>query len=259
MYLKQLQNKRLWFVYAIVVACLLVVAAGFVRPSVAGDMACPDNWYESSDSAVLERCSEQKVIRAATEEQLARQQAEATPYYQTDPNSFSVPELPQPPDTRIIRDLLVVPTDPGEIQGRPGILINATSAWQVGSVPAAEYTSWEPLWVITYPGNGASYTVGGGSPTFTVPDNPALVTFPLNADQYAQTNFARRWTCPQPLVSLKITGVQAGSTPGIGADGVNFAGLNYIVSFEAENGTTGTFNMATEAWTFDASNSSPSP
>lgn len=251
-----LRNKRLWFVTLGIVCSLLLGVAAMVRPGYADNTVCPDNWYESTDPAVLNACSYAKAIRSANEDQQAFEAAQASPYVQRIPGSSFVPELPQPENSKQIVDILLPTTNSDELQGRPGIAKNATSWWQAGSVPSAGYSTWDELWILTFPGNGAIYNGGDGA-TFVVNDNPTIVTFPANSDASATHTYAHTWTCPRPVSTLVVTNIVRGVSPGLGADGTNFVGLNYILYFRTKSGETGSFNMATETWTFDPPSTTP--
>jgi hypothetical protein len=214
--------------------------------------ACPDQWWNSTDPAVLTSCGEEKARRtdADRDEEYRRKLAEL--YYQTIPGSFPAVLLPQPEDTKLIQQIPLDSPVPQERQARPVHWIGATSLWQAGSVPNATYTSWDGLHVITHAGNGAQYPRRGAPGYWINNENPTLSTYVANGDEFQRTRYSLRWTSPRPLGSIYITNiVSGGNTLGIGADPPNFVGLNYTVYFNSPMmNISGSFNMATQVWTF---------
>lgn len=245
-------NKRIWLLLPILMVLLASAVLWHIRSGLADSTVCPDNWYASTDPVVLQACSDQKAARHTSDVQQADATAQAQPYVQTIPNSAPVRLLPQPDDTKQIVERPLVPSNPADLQGLPFVLENATSWWEAGSAPNADYTSWDPVSVLTHPGNGATYVSGGAtSDTFIVNTNPTLTTSVEDGDVYQRQTYGHIWVCPQPVGALYITNIVAGTSPGLGADGANFSGLNYIVYFKTTSGKTGTFNMANQTWTFD--------
>lgn len=125
---------------------------------------------------------------------------------------------------------------------------SATSIWFDGSVPDDDYTQWDPLYVITRPGNGQH--------TWSCPDgdvvaqtNPTLQTF-VQVAIGGKEKYLHTWTCPRAVEALYVTEIVDTDRPGLDADGNNFAGLNSIVYFTTKTGERGSFDIATQTWNF---------
>lgn len=224
---------------------------GYVGAKASAKINCSSSWSRSSDAQVRDYCARLKEEQHASQEQQTSHQKRQEPYYQTRSGLVLAAQLPQPEDTKMIQQLTVQKdiTDPDmrQLDGPP-ILVNADSAWLAGSVPSSGYLLWDPLYVVTTPGNGAQYRQRNG--TYRVNNqNPSISTLVMNADQ-SEAKYQVSWTCPEPLQSLYITRIEAGAAPGLVADLPNFMGLNYKVYFSTTKGSaeTGVFDMATQQW-----------
>jgi len=101
-------------------------------------------------------------------------------------------------------------------------LVGITSMWQIDLVATGDQTAWTPMYVMAFD---------------ELKDLPRLETRVANAsiDDTLQ-KYQRRWVCPQNIGAITITGVKGGT-----------AG---VVSFKSTSGRIGTFNIASQAWSF---------
>ncbi len=199
---------------------------------------CPCDWAQSSDPAVRDTCA--RVKGTAVVQQHAAEVAtkQAQPYIQTIPNFTPVVQLPVPNYAKTIVELKYDP-----YKGAPPFAwLGATSVWQVGGVPNADYTSWSELYVLAFQGNGAHSTHGYAG-NVTTDQNPSLVTM---ADGYD-----KKWVCPRPVAEIYITKIMV---PELNIPNAQtpFPGLRGIVYFTTRDGQTGHFDLAQETWTFDS-------
>ncbi|HKP54883.1 MAG TPA: hypothetical protein VJ183_19785 [Chloroflexia bacterium] len=248
MSIKHLRNQ--WSL-GFVIAVLAISIAGIIwyNQRASADV-CPDGWWTSTDSTVVQDCADEKAKASDIEtEEEYRLKAEE-PYYQTIPGSHPVVLLPQPEDTKLIEEVPLVSPDPEMRQAGPVQWIGATSLWLAGSVPNADYTSWDGLYVITHAGNGAQYDQRGAPGYWVNYENPTLSTYVGNGNASQRALYSYRWVCPRPVGSLTITNIVPGTAPGLGAETSNFPGLNYKVHFITPTGLTGQFDMTTQTWVF---------
>ncbi len=233
----------------ILIAAVLIIASNS-RTTGAIEVICGPHWANSIDLKVREVCGKEKRQRTLEQEQQEAKAREAKPYYQTVPGFQPSVMLPQPDDTKLIQEVQLENPIADQQQGRPATLRGANSMWQAGSVPNADYTMWDPLMIVTYGGNGAQWYVPGLKDAVTRWENPTLQTLGLGWDEDQGAKYSFTWTCPEPVGEIYITKIEAGRTAGIGADGANFAGLNYKVYFDTKTGVSGYFDMVTQQWTF---------
>ena len=125
----------------------------------------------------------------------------------------------------------------------------ATSIWLDGSVPNDDYTYWNPLYVITRPGNG-HHTWSCADGDVVVQTNPTLQTF-VQVTIGGKEKYLHNWTCPRAVEALYVTKIVDSGRIGLNADGKNFPGLNSIVYFTTKTGETGSFDITTQTWSFD--------
>jgi hypothetical protein len=206
---------------------------------------------------VRDTCAREKETRTTLEDAQADQTSLALP------TSIPVPpltqaQLPEPDAAKEIRMTQsndpAVTSDPSYLPnaGGPQFYDYASSTWEAGSVPSdANYGEWDPLWVTTHAGNGAVFHIKSSTDTYTVNTNPTLETSVLETTDYELSMFTHTWTCPKAVGDLYITNIVQSSSQGIGADGSNFAGLNYIVYFKTKGNQTGHFDMVSQTWVFD--------
>jgi hypothetical protein len=103
-----------------------------------------------------------------------------------------------------------------------------SSLWFLDYIPAYNQTTWNPLYL------WADYSdpTGGTS---------GLGTILLNAPDNLRHQNQRYWTCPRTVGKIVITAV-TGLIP--------VPSLVGVVSFSTATGGSGSFNLATESWTF---------
>lgn len=233
--------------YGPAVKCPAMSEAGAQAP------ICPPNWGDSPDPAVRDACARDKATRTVREEISRAQTAQALPTsvlpaYTPEPTYTPEVLLPQPESSKMVR-----PLGPDDVMGNSilhCVTRGANSHWLDGSVPNNGYTEWSPLYVLTRPGNGlASFSCGEGAEV-VVNTNPTLETFVRIATE-GRERYSKIWTCPRTLKTLEITSINDSGKPGLYADGSRFPGLNSVIHFRSQTGVTGTFDMATQNWSFD--------
>ncbi|MDQ6644147.1 MAG: hypothetical protein M3Y76_06830, partial [Chloroflexota bacterium] len=221
--------------------------------------ACPPDWGSSSDPALVDRCAREKGTVTArqfeTEHQTAQALAAAHPPAPV-PSvvAYSSPPpllLPQPENSKSIRSVDWA-TDLSGDSIVQCMVRGGTSIWFDGSVPNADYTRWDSLYVISTPGNGEHmFSCTAGERTdIVIQSNPTLRTL-VRFSFDGEGRYARTWTCPRAVKALYITGIIKGGRSGLEADGSKFEGLNSIVYFKTATGEKGSFDMATQVWHFD--------
>jgi len=209
---------------------------------------CPRDWSQSPDAVVRDTCARVKGTAVVQQQAAERATMQAQPYVQTIPNFTPVVQLPVPDYAKLVIERKFDPYKgawPFQWQG-------ATSVWQVGGVPNADYTSWSELYLVAYQGNGAHSTraYAGNNDIAITNENPRLVTM-VDGPQYN-----KKWVCPRPVAEIYITKI---SVPELNIPNAQtpFPGLRGIVYFTTRDGLTGHFDLAQETWTFDQPATTP--
>jgi len=180
--------------------------------------ACPPDWALSPSREVRDRCAEVKHIQVEQDmknERAAAATEAAKPQAQQSP--VLLPQkLPNPTGS----EAAVQEIPLNLIQDSS--LVGITSMWQIDLVATGDQTAWTPMYVMAFD---------------ELKDLPRLETRVANAsiDDTLQ-KYQRRWVCPQNIGAITITGVKGGT-----------AG---VVSFKSTSGRIGTFNIASQAWSF---------
>lgn len=210
-----------------------------IEPTMIGMGNCPPNWDKSDDRAVRDICAKLKADNYMKQRASEIATAEARPSVQT--LSYITPgvQLPPPDYAKIIREL---PYDPYK-GARPPHWRSATSVWQVGALPNRDYTSWSAMYIVSRPGNSATKST-----------NPTLETEGLTDGLDPKYN--KQWVCPQAVGEIYITNI---TKPDLNITDAKtpFPALQGVVYFKTKAGQTGSFNLATETWTFDTPAKTP--
>jgi hypothetical protein len=179
--------------------------------------------------------------------------AQTSPTANVDHNYKLRPALPEQDDFKVVCSIPYT-ADMGAITFQ---LSGLTTRWRDGAVPSDDYVWWTELYVVTRPGNGASYTLtgtGGANMdgqviTTDAGTNPSVETM-VGVTGDEGNKYQKVWTDPQPDGALYITNV-------INPDYTNtdpnipYPGLRSVVYFTTKLGQTGHFDMSTGTWTFD--------
>ena len=166
----------------------------------------------------------------------------AKPYVDTEPVLASpVAVLPEPTEVTVIGSLPWYPENGAPPMGWSG----ATTAWLDGSTPTDGYLAWAQLYVLTKPGNGATYFDIYAKNVVTTSTNPTIETYSLMGGTYEKI-----WTDPQPDGALYVTNIINPAYTDTNANDP-YPGLTSVVYFTTKSGQTGHFDMSTETWTFD--------
>jgi hypothetical protein len=114
-----------------------------------------------------------------------------------------------------------------------------TSMWLYGAVPTNDYTFWDQYYILSKPGK----------------DNyPILETSVLNIHDESERQYEHTWTCPRAIGTLTITAITKPAgwvepTPAP-VPPHPYPEVVGIVHFTSSSGVAGTFNLATQQWTF---------
>lgn len=219
---------------------------------------CPSDWYDSSDPALRDRCGREKGTRTAEQDRSRHQTQTAQPITPANPPApvpsvaaYSSPPpalLPQPENSKIIRPV-DWQTDLNGDRIMHCVARDTTTLWFDGSVPRGDYTHWDPLYVMTRPGNGERAWSCGEGANVVVQTNPTLETF-VELTIGGNEKYLHTWTCPRAVRTLQITSIVNTGRVGLNSDGDKFMGLNSIVYFRTADGESGSFDMANQTWTF---------
>jgi hypothetical protein len=109
---------------------------------------------------------------------------------------------------------------------------SVSSLWFLDYIPAYNQTQWNPLYL------WAAY-----SDPSTGTGVSSIGTTLLNAPGDQQQQYERYWPCPRTVGKIVITAVT-----GL----ISVPSLAGVVSFSTAAGGNGSFNLATETWTFTA-------
>jgi hypothetical protein len=168
---------------------------------------------------------------------------QAAPYSPSIPNFTPVTLLPPPEYVTIIQERVFDPyKGPRPVEWR-----GATSVWQAGGIPNDDYTSWAALYIWSRPS-------GTTAPSSLTPTLETELGEPLGGGLDAK--YYHKWVYPQAVGKLYITNI---TIPPLDIPDAQtpFPGLRGTVYFKTEAGQTGSFNLATETWTFDQPSKAP--
>jgi hypothetical protein len=258
---KTFSRRRLLIVVALsaLFAISVMAIAWYTSPIHADVVDCSGDWYNSTDSAVVDACGKQKADAGAT--QMAADMATMTsqPWVLADTTYTVGPVLPEPDGQKVV---MPKPYDP-ENSTAPEFS-GSTTVWLDGDVPRDDYTVWDELFVLTRPGNGASYySLYPDHAVITVTTNPTLETIVFGSaggvTDGGEGRFQKVWTDPHADGALYITNITNPAYTNTDP-AVPYPDLQSVVYFTTKLGQTGHFDMATATWTFDVMNGSvPTP
>lgn len=192
---------------------------------------CPEGW-SNAPSEIRQPCSVAEATKVAQEEQQHRL-AVQTALAQRTPvaNNFKPPvQWPEPESYKVIA--------PFPLDMQRGPWGDATSVWVYGGVPKDDYTDWEFFYIIVRPGN----------------DGHSVIATGALSNEPSTQKYTHRWVSPRALGNLTITSIEkpagwvdpalAPTPPAVFPEPVG------IVHFTSSSGVSGTFNLATQQWTF---------
>lgn len=240
---------------AVIALMTLVTAFGlaiawYTNSTRANGVDCSGDWSRSSDVSLVNACGKQKGIAVATEIAADFATMNTQPWIKTDPGFTPGPNLPEP---AALKEVAASPWGNNPNPSLPPIqFAGASTVWRDGAVPDDKYTIWAELFVLTMPGNGASYdSLSPVQGVITVTTNPTLKTIVFGGiGDSSMEKYDKVWTDPQPDGALYITKV---TNPDFTSTDPKtpYPGLRSVVYFTTKSGQTGHFDMTTEKWTFD--------
>jgi hypothetical protein len=239
----------------VVVIVIAAIAIALSTRSTHANVDCSGDWMKSTDEeGVWIPCTQQLLASTsgADDPWAPLATAQTWPTYVYMPDYTPVPALPEQDDFKVIE---AIPFSP-EMGAVPFNVSGVTTFWRDGSVPTDDYMGWHELYVLTRPGNGASYIVtgmGAGAAgvdgmVITTTTNPTLET--MVGFGTSDSKYQKAWTDPQADGALYITNITNPDYTNINPS-IPYPGLQSVVSFTTKSGQTGHFDMSTEKWTFD--------
>ena len=211
------------------------IAAVIILMSVLGTNAtrsqqvapCPTDWYLSTTPEVLDRCGRAKEATDVSANRTALALVPLHPTYPPPPTVVGSPS-PGPPIPASAQDIRAI--DLNTLYSVPAGLRGANSAWQIGSVQASDPDDYDTIYLLARPpASGVNATL-------------AIALFGSASGSALRQVYQNTWISPQDVGFLTITNISGVTT--------NPTGLTGIVTFTTQSGKTGTFNLATNAWTF---------
>jgi hypothetical protein len=194
-------------------------------PATADATPCPTDWYRSTDQDILTRCYAEKQARYNEAMKQAMTQAVVQPSYVPvqHPSVSTNTQMTPPPEIRAL--------DSHEFADGPPSLRGSDSIWYLGTIPTDEKVSPGTLYLLTRsPENGR---------------HAALLTIlegNFVKDEQRQM-YNKGWESPEDVGTMTITGITDLTISATAPTG--------LVSFTTSSGKTGTFDIATETWTFN--------
>jgi hypothetical protein len=245
------KRKHLLAITAIIaLAVVAIITIAWNTRSTKADVDCSGPWWTSTDPTVYDACYAVDIGTKPNYDPVgALETATWIPGTTNDPGYTPGPFLPEPDELKTAYPAPYVPDNPDKGPLDPN-WSGASTLWVDGAVPVGNnYMAWQELFVMTLPGNGASYVEISTGDTITVTTNPVIQT-EVGFAGTGDPTYQKVWTDPQADGALYITNIT--NTDYTNTDPtIPYPGPQSVVFFTTASGQTGEFNMATGAWSFD--------
>jgi hypothetical protein len=198
-------------------------------PATADATPCPTDWYRSTDQDILTRCYAEKQARYNEAMKQAMTQAPLNPTViplsATRHDQLATTRLSPAPTPEIYA------LDPNTTADGPPVLRGTNSIWHIGTIPTHEEGMPGTLYLLARPPRDGEHA-----------RLLLLVEGDFVNEEQEQT-YNKGWKAPEDVGTMTITGITDLTISATAPTG--------LVSFTTSSGKTGTFDIATETWTFN--------